>query len=112
MIFCGHRHDVACFPTAFFRPTVGKGEPTVVFGEKDRYDGRMAVHHGFLTWTILHPEHAHAVILGLDGVVLRIDSNGICRDWLRCRGRRHIRLLGSLHKGPEGYPGKAQAYSS
>ena len=67
MLFGGHHHGFARLPTAFFRPTVRKSEPTVVFSEKDGHNGRMPVHHGLLMRTVLHPEHAHAVILRLDG---------------------------------------------
>src|SRR5262249_17204745 len=106
MFFSGHHHGFARLPTALFRPTVRKGEPTVVFGQKDGYNGRVPVHHGFLARTVLHPEHTHAIILRLDGVVIRIDLNGICKDWLGSGSRRHIRLLEFLNEWPEGFPGE------
>src|SRR5215813_13669681 len=107
MFFGGYHHGLARLPTAFFRPTIRKGEPTVVFGEKDGYNGRVPVHYRFLARTVLHPEHAHAVILRLDGVVLRIDFNGICRDWLWSRSCGHNCLLGFLTKGLKEFPGRA-----
>src|SRR6516164_5899717 len=101
MLFGGHHHGFARLPTAFFRPTVRKSEPTVVFSEKDGYNGRMPVHHGLLMRTVIHPEHAHAVILRLDGVVLRIELNGICRACLGSGSCGHHCLLGFLTEWPE-----------
>src|SRR6516164_6440417 len=85
MFFGGHDHALTGLPAAFFRPAVREGEPPVVAGEKHGHERRVPVHYGLLARTVM----------------LRVNVNGISRDWLWFRSCRHFASV-SLWNGVPG----------
>src|SRR6516225_3903967 len=84
MFFGGHDHALTGLPAAFFRPAVREGEPPVVAGEKHGHERRVPVHYGLLARTVM----------------LRVNVNGISRDWLWFRSCRHFASVNSWIRVP------------
>src|SRR6516162_686269 len=101
MFFGGHDHALTGLPAAFFRPAVREGKPPVVAGEKHGDERRVPVHDGLLARTVPRADHAHTVVLRVDRVMLRVNVNGISRDWLWFRSCRHFASV-SLRNGVPG----------
>src|SRR6516225_7380087 len=99
MFFGGHDHALTGLPAAFFRPAVREGKPPVVASEKHGYERRVPVHDGLLARTVPRADHAHTVVFRVDRVMLRVNLNGISRDWLWFRSCRHFRLREFMDSG-------------
>ena len=101
MFFGGHDHALTGLPAAFFRPAVREGKPPVVAGEKHGDERRVPVHDGLLARTVPRADHSHTVVFRVDRVMLRVNVNGISRDWLWFRSCRHFASV-SLWNGVPG----------
>src|SRR6516162_9075232 len=101
MLFGGLDHALTGLPAAFFRSTVREGEPPVVAGEKHGHERRVPVHDGLLARTVPRADHSHTVVFRVDRVMLRVNVNGISRDWLWFRSCRHFASV-SLWNGVPG----------
>src|SRR6516165_9687155 len=108
MLFGGHDHALTGLPAAFFRPAVREGEPPVVAGEKHGHERRVPVHDGLLARTVPRADHSHTVVFRVDRVMLRVNVNGISRDWLWFRSCRHFASVSLWNRSRE----TAQAYPS
>src|SRR6516165_4122236 len=108
MFFGGHDHALTGLPAAFFRPAVREGKPPVVASEKHGYERRVPVHDGLLARTVPRADHAHTVVFRVDRVMLRVNVNGISRDWLWFRSCRHFASVSLWNRSRE----TAQAYPS
>src|SRR5262245_49913982 len=70
-------HDVSSLRGAFFCFSVRICEPEMDVVQEHPDAGRMAVHDGLLVRSVANPQHAHAVVLHLHFVMLRVDADRV-----------------------------------
>src|SRR5215475_1301579 len=69
--------DVSSLRGAFFCFSVRIREPEMDVVQEHPDAGRMAVHDGLLVRSVANPQHAHAVVLHLHFVMLRVDADRV-----------------------------------